>query len=229
MSNQQEITVKYEVDGSEIKLTPKIVQEYIVGTDSKITLQEFKMFTELCKVRKLNPFLKEVYCIKYGNQPATIVVGKEAILKRALRNPQYDGKESGIIVLNSKTEETAERIGTFYIPGAETVVGGWCRVYRKDMQHPNYVSVSYEESVQRKKTGEPNSMWSAKPATMLEKVAVVRALRESFIDDLGGMIDENEVDTAPDLPPVYQPQPEQEIIQQPEPQDEPIPVNFYEL
>ena len=50
MSNEKkEIEVRYEVDGIEIKLTPSIVQNYIVGSDSKITMQEFKFFTELCK------------------------------------------------------------------------------------------------------------------------------------------------------------------------------------
>ena len=58
IEQKQELTVKFEIDGQEIKLTPRIVQEYIVGTDAKITNQEFKLFTELCKVRKLNPFFK---------------------------------------------------------------------------------------------------------------------------------------------------------------------------
>ena len=62
MSNEskdkvQDLVVKFEVEGQEIKLTKQIVQEYIVGTDAPITNQEFKLFTELCKVRKLNPFL----------------------------------------------------------------------------------------------------------------------------------------------------------------------------
>ncbi len=69
MSNEvqknNELMVKFDIDGNEIKLTPSIVQEYIVGTDAKITNQEFKLFTELCKVRKLNPFLREAYLIKY--------------------------------------------------------------------------------------------------------------------------------------------------------------------
>ena len=66
MSNEkQELMVKFDVDGQEIKLTKKIVQEYIVGTNVEITNQEFKLFTELCKVRKLNPFLREAYLIKY--------------------------------------------------------------------------------------------------------------------------------------------------------------------
>ena len=43
-----ELIVKYKIGEDEIKLTPKIVQEYIVGTDAKITMPEFKLFTELC-------------------------------------------------------------------------------------------------------------------------------------------------------------------------------------
>lgn len=103
-ANSKEIAVTYEVDGEQIKLTPTIVQQYIVGTDAQITLPEFKFFTSLCKARKLNPFLKEAYCIKFGNQPAQIVVGKDAVLKRAILNPNYDGMESGIYVLDEKGE-----------------------------------------------------------------------------------------------------------------------------
>ena len=90
MSNEvqdktQDLVVKFEVEGQEIKLSKKIVQEYIVGTDVPITNQEFKLFTELCKVRKLNPFLREAYLIKYkAGTPAQLVVGKDAILKRAV-------------------------------------------------------------------------------------------------------------------------------------------------
>ena len=37
-NSNNEIVVKYEVEGQEIKLTPTIVQQYIVGTNAKITL-----------------------------------------------------------------------------------------------------------------------------------------------------------------------------------------------
>lgn len=197
---KKEIVVKYEVDGNEIKLSPSIVQNYIVGSDSKITMPEFKFFTELCKARKLNPFLKEVYCIKYGNNPAQIVVGKDAILKRAILNPNYDGMESGIIVIG-KSGEAVERKGTFKLPD-EQLVGGWAKVYRKDWQHPTYCSVSFDEVAQKKSNGELNSNWSSKGATMVEKVAKVRALRETFIEQLGGMYEAEEMGV--DLPQTQQ-------------------------
>ena len=197
MNNKEQLqknslAVVYEVDGQQIKLTPQIVQDYLVGTTAKITLPEFKLFTELCKVRKLNPFLREAYLIKYSsNQPASIVVGKDAILKRAVLNPQYDGMKSGIMVTN-ENNEIIERKGTFKLP-SEELVGGWAEVYRKDWNNPIYCSVSLDEVMQKKGNGEPNSNWSKQPATMVEKVAKVRALREAFVEDLAGMYEAEEM------------------------------------
>lgn len=215
---KKEIAVVYEVDGERIKLTPSIVQNYIVGTDAQITMPEFKFFTSLCKARGLNPFLKEAYCIKYGKNPAQIVVGKDAVLKRAIKNPNYDGMESGVIVQNKETSEIIERKGTFYLRDSENLVGGWAKVYRKDWQHPTYCSVGFDEAAQKKSDGSLNANWSGKGATMVEKVAKVRALRETFVEELGGMYEAEEMGV--DLPNETAPQ-KQEIIQQ----DEPIEVD----
>lgn len=211
-SKSKELAVTYEVDGNKVILTPSIVQQYIVGTDSPITIQEFKFFSELCKARGLNPFLKEAYCIKYGNQPAQIVVGKDAIIKRAVLNPEFDGIESGVIVI--KDDNITERKGCFVAPN-ENLVGGWAKVYRKNWTHPTYCSVGLEEVASRKKDGSLNSMWASKPATMVEKVAKVRALRETFIENLGGLYDADEVEqnNAVDVP---EPQ---NVIDQDEPQE----------
>ena len=215
---KKEIAVVYEVDGEQIKLTPSIVQNYIVGTDAQITMPEFKYFTSLCKARGLNPFLKEAYCIKYGKNPAQIVVGKDAVLKRAIKNPNYEGMESGVIVQNKETSEIIERKGTFYLRESESLVGGWAKVYRKDWQHPTYCSVGFDEVAQKKSDGSLNANWSGKGATMVEKVAKVRALRETFVEELGGMYEAEEMGV--DLPNETAPQ-KQEIIQQ----DEPIEVD----
>mgnify|MGYP003367150214 FL=1 len=197
MSNEskdkvQDLVVKFDVEGQEVKLTKQIVQEYIVGTEVPITNQEFKLFTELCKVRKLNPFLREAYLIKYkAGTPAQLVVGKDAILKRAVLNPNYDGMECGIIV-QKEDGSIEERQGTFKL-GTEQLVGGWARVFRKDWTHPIYSSVSFNEVAQRKNDGSLNSNWSTKGATMVEKVAKVRALRETFVEDLAGMYEAEEI------------------------------------
>ena len=233
MSNQNqnpqkaELAVIYEINGEQIKLTPSIVQQYIVGDSGTITLPEFKFFTELCKARKLNPFLKEAYCIKYGSNPAQIVVGKDAILKRAIIHPDYDGMESGVIVQVAETGEIIERKGTFYLKDEERLVGGWAKVYRKNWKYPTFCSVAFDEVANKKKDGQLNSNWAGKGATMVEKVAKVRALRETFIEDLQGMYEAEEMNVpAPEAPSAPS---EPVIINQSEPDEQPIDVTFDEL
>lgn len=186
------LPVTYKVDDNEIKLSMSIVQDYIVGNDVKISMVEYKMFAELCKVRKLNPFLKEAYLIKYSsNKPAQIVVGKDVILKRAILHPKFDGREQGVITINKDGEEIYHN-GTFYQSDKETLVGGWARVFRKDWKYPTYISVAFSEVAQTKSDGSLNSNWGSKGATMVEKVALVRALRETFVEELAGLIDADE-------------------------------------
>lgn len=192
LKQENALAVQYEVDGERINLTPSVVQNYIVGSNANITQQEFYLFAQLCKARKLNPFLKEAYLIKYSdNRSAQIVVGKDVIVKRAVKHPMYDGKESGVIV-EDKDGNIKERIGCFVAP-QESLVGGWCKVYRKDWTHPEYMSVSLEEAAQHRSNGELNSSWLSKPATMIEKVAKVRALREAFVEEFSGLYEEEEM------------------------------------
>ena len=184
--------VEYEVDGQKIKLTQSIVQQYIVGTQANITLPEFKFFAELCQARKLNPFLKEAYLIKYSEkQPAQMVVSKDVVLKRAVLHPQYDGKESGVIIRTSEGN-IMERAGCFVDFKNEELLGGWCKVYRKDWKRPEFMSVSLDAVASRKNDGTLNSNWLTKSATMVEKVAKVRALREAFVEEFGGMYIDDE-------------------------------------
>lgn len=190
-----ELVVEYEVNGQKIKLTQSIVQNYIVGSQANITIQEFKLFTELCQARKLNPFLREAYLIKYSDkQAAQMVVSKDVVLKRAVLHPQYDGKESGVIVRTAEGN-IIERAGCFVDTENEKLLGGWCKVYRKDWKRPEYMSVSLEEVASRKGDGTLNSNWATKSATMVEKVAKVRALREAFVEEFSGMYIEEEFES----------------------------------
>ena len=184
-SNEQ--VVVYEVNGMEVKLTPNTVRNYLVsGNKEAVTIQEVAMFINLCKFSKLNPWVKEAYCIKYGNEPATMVVGKEAFQKRAEANPNYDGSEAGIIVVDNETGAVIYRKGTLKLSGEE-IIGGYAEVWRKDRNHSTRIEVSFDEYAGRKKDGSLNSQWAKKPATMIRKVALVQALREAFPSAFGGM------------------------------------------
>ena len=83
---------EYETDHGTVSLTPEIVQRYLVSGQGNITKGELAMFLNLCKYQKLNPFLREVYLIKYSDKdPASMVVGKDVHQKRAAKNPHYCG------------------------------------------------------------------------------------------------------------------------------------------
>ena len=171
----------------EVKLTPSVVRNYLVsGNKENVTIQEVAMFINLCKFSKLNPWVKEAYCIKYGNEPATMVVGKDAFMKRAEANPNFDGFEAGIIVFDDEAGEITYRKGTMKLPH-EQIDGGLAEVWRKDRTHSTRIEVSFEEYAGRKKDGSLNGQWSKKPATMIRKVALVQALRETFPAAFGGL------------------------------------------
>lgn len=189
----------YTAGGSEIKLTPEIVKNYLVsGNKDSVTLQEVVMFMNLCKYSGLNPWAREAYIIKYGSEPATMVVGQQGYQRRAESNPSYDGIEAGIVTLNSEGAITY-RTGTLKLPNEE-IVGGWAEVYRKDRSHSTRMEVSFDEYAGRKKDGSLNAQWGKKPATMIRKVAKVQALREAFPSAFGGMYAAEEVGMEQDAP-----------------------------
>ncbi len=183
----QESAIVFRAGDEEIKLTKAMVKNYLVSGDSaRVTDQELTMFMMMCKANKLNPWIREAYCIKYGDNPATMVVGKEAFIKRAEASPEYDGMTSGIIVYDQEAGSLEYRQGILRV-GNEQIIGGWAEVFRKDRQHSTRIEVSMEEYAGRKKDGSLNGQWSAKPGTMIRKVAQVQALREAFPTAVGGM------------------------------------------
>ena len=188
-------SVKYEAAGSQIELTLMDVKNYLVsGNANKVTNQEVGIFLKTCEGQKLNPFLREAYLVKYGDQAAQMIVGKDAFTKRAESNPNYKGVKSGIIVVNLK-KEIENREGTFvYKEGGEKLVGGWARVHFRDDKEEVFNTVSLSEY----NTGK--SLWASKPATMIRKVALVQALRDAFPSALGQLYIAEEVGVDEELP-----------------------------
>ena len=171
--------------GERYKLDKATVMKYL--TDNKeITDSEFNMFFQLCKVNKVNPFLKEAYIIKYGNSPATIVLDYKVLQQIAEDNKNYRGMKHGVIVV-SKDGELIERNGEYKLDG-ETLIAGWCEVYRNDREHPTRVTAMFEEFKATKSNGEVNSNWASKPCFMICKVAKAQALREAFPNLVGSNV-----------------------------------------
>ena len=162
----------------------------------KATDQEAANFLHLCRYMGLNPFVRDAYLIKYGDKEASMVVGKDAFTKRADSHPQFGGMESGVIV-QTGDKEPVNRKGTLLLDG-EKLVGGWARVARADRKLDTDTTVSFGEF----DTG--RSMWQKMPATMIEKVAIVKALRTAFPATFSGLYDQAEmgIDLSADMEPM---------------------------
>lgn len=175
------------IDGQHFSVGFTDVKNYLCD---KASDTDCKIFLETCKAYHLNPFTKDAYLIKYSdNDPATIVLGKNCYLKLAESNPNYDGFEAGIIVLNAKSGDIIQREGALAYDG-EDLLGGWAKVYRKDRSRPSYSEVKLSEYDTHK------SLWSdngGKKSTMIRKVAISQAMREAFPTTFGSLYDESEV------------------------------------
>lgn len=170
--------VTYLAAGQEVKLSYNIVRNYLTKGNGVVSDQDLMQFISICKFNQLNPFLNEAYLVKFGTQPAQMIVSKEAFLKRADACPNYEGMQSGVIVLMNDT--VVELEGGF-VPPAAKLVGGWAKVYRSDKKFPAISKVNLSEYDKKQ------SIWNEKKATMIEKVAQMQALRTAFPSQLGAM------------------------------------------
>jgi len=175
--------VKYKSEsGEEVSLSADIIKRYLVSGDpSKVTDQEVMMFRKRCQYQKLNPFLNEAYLVKFGNEKAQIIVGKDVFMRRLSNSPLVEGYQAGIIVRKKGSDEIQYRNGTFYVPGEEELLGGWSRIWRKGWKEPVEHSVSLPEYIKLGANKEPQAGWK-KAATHIRKVALVQNAREVVPD-----------------------------------------------
>lgn len=173
----------FTVCEEEVRLTPNIVKTFIARGNKNLTDREVVVFMNLCKYRKLNPFLNEAYLVKFGDD-AQMVVGKEALMRKAEESPRYKGHKAGIIVAREK--EILELEGCFKLQ-SDVLVGGWAEIYVDGKDYPIVAKVAIAEYSKSQAT------WKTMPSTMIRKVALVQALRESFPSEIGSLYAKEEL------------------------------------
>jgi phage recombination protein Bet len=180
----------------EIKLSVNLVKRFLVTPTKNGLLPddaEIIKFMMLCKAQRLNPWDNDVWLLGYedrrtGEAKWSLVTSMSSIMKRAEGYKEFDGVESGVVVMKAGAEEPTERPGSIILPG-ESLVGGWARCHRKDRKHHAYASVNlvvYDKGVGR---------WGIDPGGMIQKVAKVASVREGF-PMLNGMYERSEFDLA---------------------------------
>lgn len=194
------LSVSYDVLGTHVELDLAFVKNYLVrGKAEMVSDQEIVFFMNTCKMQGLNPLAQgEVYLIKYSkDDPAQMVVGKDAYLRRAFDHPDYLFKNDGIVV--RRGNDIVQKEGCCLYPG-ETLLGGWCRVFfmRNGKERTAFKEVSFSEY----NKGKAN--WTTKPATMINKVAISQCVRDAFPKDYEGLYSGEEMLASGAIPADYE-------------------------
>ena len=134
-----------------------------------LTQTEWELFLYMAKLYDLNPLLREIWAIKFNNQPAQIFTGRDGLLKIAHKSGMFDGMKTMLLV-----EKDGEALEADIAPKGSEILGAKCYVWRKDMSHPVEVSVKLSEYDTHR------SIWKDKPNTMIKKVAEAHCLRRTF-------------------------------------------------
>jgi len=178
-------------ESESISLTLSRVKQFLclpTRSGKMPTDEQVIKYMMLCKAQSLNPWVNDAYLVGYDGKDGpqfSLITAHQAFLKRAEASHEFDGLESGVVVLRGET--ITERQGDMVLPG-EVLVGGWARVHRRDRSVPSFDSLALKTF----DTG--RSRWAADPAGMIVKCCEASALRKAFPSTLAAMYCKEEME-----------------------------------
>lgn len=187
--------------GEEMKLSMDMVRNYLVtGRADVVTNSEIIFFMAECKARKLNPFLREAYLIKYSERdPAAIVESIHHKRDRARDCDDCVGWKKGIIY-ETKDGEIVETDRTF-LPTGATLRGGFFSATPKGWEEEFRHVVSLESAVKKKKDGSLTKFWQkGNQAMMIQKVAESQGLTALWGRDSAPAVIIEEIGEVEEIP-----------------------------
>lgn len=153
----------------------------------KATNEEFATFINIGRATGLNPFLREIWLVKYGDSPAAIFIGRDGYRKSAQQNPNYDYHTSDAVYSNDTFKISNGEVSHEYtVVDRGILLGAYCAVKRKSSSKAIFVYVELKEY------DKGQSNWKTMKATMIKKVAEAQCLRMAFQEIFAGTYDESE-------------------------------------
>lgn len=149
--------------------------------------EELDMFLSLARTYDLNPFLKEIWCIKMGGR-AIITTSRDGYLRIANRDQHFKGLVSDAVYENDRFAKTKDGVDHSYSSGDRGhIVGAYALVYRNDRDYPTYFFAPFRDYYKRGGT------WDQYPHAMILKVAEAMALKRAF--SISGLVTQEEIGT----------------------------------
>ncbi len=159
------------------------------------TNDELAMFLQYCQRTGLDPFARQIY-----------------LSERRSKNQQtgqWDVKRvpettiDGFRVIAERSRQYAGQLGPFWCGEDGVWVDVWVPqkapvaakvgILRHDFKEPLWAVALYDEYVQTKSDGHPNSMWAKMPANQLAKCAESLGHRKAFPRELSGLYTREEM------------------------------------
>jgi phage recombination protein Bet len=141
----------------------EFLKRKLFSGNSKPANDDFLYFLSIAKQYGFNPFLNEIYLLPFKGGKWSTYVSARGLEKIAREHPDFDGMESGV------------ELGRDGIP-----LKGWCKIYRKSWTRPLSVEVFFKEYYKPPTKDGTYNIWDEKPCEMIEKVAIVKAIRKAF-------------------------------------------------
>jgi len=140
---------------------------------------EFRLLLYLSKEHGLNPLKREVYAVKYGDNPAQIFISRDGALNIAHRSGQFESMET-----TCTFEVPDDKSKVRWVSEVPKPVSATCTIYKKGGIRP------FRETVYFAEYNLKQALWLKKPVTMLKKVAEAQCLRKAF--NIHGVYDSSE-------------------------------------
>lgn len=153
------------------------------------TDDEFEYFLKIAKATNLNPFLKEIWFIKYkpkekNPHPVPIIMtSRDGYLKIAKADPNFIGVSAYVVHENDEfeldpVEQKIKHKITFKKRGG--IVGAYSILHRKDNDYKQIEIVNFMEYYK------DTPIWNSNPSAMIKKVVQSRALK--FFANISGLV-----------------------------------------
>jgi phage recombination protein Bet len=187
--------LKYNSDGQEIALNGAMVKQWLVKPTKAGKMPsdgDVLKFLMLCRSQKLNPWVGDAFLVGYDSQTGpefSMISSHASLLKRADRQEDYEGLDSGVIV--KRDGEIVELVGKFRLD-EDVLLGAWAEVKVKDKKFGR-------KKVRIQAFAKENKFWKRDREGMITKCCEAAALREAFPNILSGSIIREEMTQAIDI------------------------------